>query len=52
MVLITASLTSDYSFEFVPTPLAAGGVGMYINNEFSYTVIEKSVNTAYQALWI
>ena len=25
---------------------------MYINNEVSYTGIEKSANIAYQALWI
>ena len=43
---------AGYSFEFVPTPLAAGGVGMYINNRFNYVVIEKAANTTYQALWI
>ena len=43
---------TGYSFEFVPTPLAAGGVGMYINNRFNYVVIEKAINIAYQALWI
>lgn len=43
---------AGYSFEFVPTPLAAGGVGMYINNQFNYVVIEKAINIAYQALWI
>ena len=35
-----------YSFEFVPTPLAAGGVGMYINNQFNYMVIGKAINVA------
>ena len=43
---------TGYSFEFVPSPLAAGGVGMYINNRFNYVVIEKAINIAYQALWI
>ena len=31
----------NYKFEFVPTPLAAGGVGMYINNNLNYTIIER-----------
>ena len=42
----------EYSFEFVPTPLAAGGVGMYINNELRYFIIEKTTNKDFQALWI
>ena len=43
---------NGYSFEFLPTLLAAGGVGMYINNRFKYVVIEKAINIDYQALWI
>ena len=39
-----------YSFEFVPTPLAAGGVRLYISNRFNYVVIEKAINIAYRAL--
>ena len=31
----------NYNFEYVPTPLSAGGVGMYIDNGLKYTVIEK-----------
>ena len=31
-----------YSFEFAPTPLAAGGVGMFIDANVKYKVIEKS----------
>ena len=31
-----------YSFEFVPTPLSAGGVGMYIRDDYNYYVIEKT----------
>ena len=56
---ITTSSTMDYIpslpnyvFEFVPTPLSAGGVGIYIDNSFKYTVIEKEFNEAFQALWI
>ncbi|CAB4013771.1 Hypothetical predicted protein, partial [Paramuricea clavata] len=30
-----------YEFEYVPTPLASGGVGMYIDNTLEYTVLEK-----------
>ena len=42
----------NYHFEFVPTPLAAGGVGMYIDNTLKYTVVEKISNDAFQAVWI
>ena len=45
-------ITPEYSFEFVPTPLAAGGVRMYINNELRYFIIEKTVSKDFQALWI
>ena len=41
-----------YTFEYVPTPLSAGGVGMYIDSELSYTVLEKSSNEAFQALQV
>ena len=30
-----------YVFEYVPTPLASGGVGLYINYSPKYTVNEK-----------
>ena len=33
----------NYNFEFIPTPLAAGGVGMYTNDTLKYTVIEKNI---------
>ena len=39
-----------YNFEYVPTPLSAGGVGMFINA--SPVILEKTSTTAYQALWI
>ena len=43
---------NGYEFEYVPTPLAAGGVGMYIKSDLNYIVIEKSSEDALQALWI
>ena len=42
----------NYKFEFVPTPLASGGVGMYIRDNLKYTVLEKCSNGAFQALWV
>ena len=41
-----------YVFEYVPTPLASGGVGLYINDSLKYTVIEKASDGAFQSLWI
>ena len=41
-----------FSFEYVPTPLSSGGVGMYINNNLNYTVLEKTSSEDFQALWI
>ena len=41
-----------YVFEYVPTPLASGGVGLYINDSLKYTVIEKTSEEAFQAFWI
>ena len=41
-----------YNFEFVPTPLSAEGVGMYIDCDLRYTIIERSSNEAFRALWI
>ena len=42
----------NYQFEFVPTPLASGGVGMYIRDDLRYTVLEKCSNNAFQATWV
>jgi hypothetical protein len=42
----------NYKFEFVPTPLASGVVGMYIHDNLKYTVLEKCSNKAFQALWV
>ena len=41
-----------YVFEYVPTPLASGGVGLYINDSLKYTVIKKVSDEAFQSLWI
>ena len=42
----------NYQFEYVPTPLSCGGVGMYINNCLKYKVLERTSKDAFQALWI
>ena len=41
-----------YKFEYVPTPLSSGGVGMYVKDNLNYTIIDKTSNEAFQALWI
>ena len=41
-----------YEFEFVPSPLSAGGVGMFICDKFNYKIIEKISSNAFQALWV
>ena len=33
-------ITVIYNFEYVPTPLSAGGVGMCIDSDFKYEVLE------------
>ena len=43
---------SGYEFEFVLSPLSAGGVGMFISDQFNYKIIEKTSTKAFQALWI
>ena len=43
---------SVYELEFVPTPLSAGGVGMFTDNILKYRVREKPSPDAFQALWI
>ena len=40
-----------YSFEYVPTPLSSGGVGLFIDEFLSYRILEKISNEAFQALW-
>ena len=46
------NITAGYNFEYVPTPPSAGGVGMYIDSDFKYEVLEKTSNEAFQALWV
>ena len=40
-----------YVFELVPTPLACGGVGLFVDEALSYSVLEKSSTESFQALW-
>ena len=40
-----------YVFEYVPTPLAFGGVGMFIDESLDYRILEKTSNEAFQVLW-
>lgn len=40
-----------YSFEYVPTPLSSGGVGLFIDESLNYRILEKISNEAFQALW-
>ena len=42
----------NYEFEYVPTPLSCGGVGIYFRSSLSYNVIEKTSTQAFRALWI
>ena len=41
-----------YCFESVSTPLYAGGVGLFIDQNCKYRVLERVSNSCYQALWI
>ena len=43
---------SGYTFEHVPTPLASGGIGLFVNQSMNYNVLEKTSNEAFQALWV
>ncbi|CAH3044952.1 unnamed protein product [Pocillopora meandrina] len=47
-----ASKIPCYSFEHVPTRLASGGVGLFIDGNLKYTVLEKESHGAFQASWI
>ena len=46
------SVISGYNFEFVPTPLASGGVALFIDDRHGYRILEKASNEAFQALWV
>ena len=39
-------------FEHVRTPLACGGVGLFVDEILSYSVLEKASTESFQALWI
>ena len=41
-----------YAFEYVPTPLASGGVGLFVDQSLHYKVVEKTSKKAFQAIWI
>ena len=41
-----------YAFEHVPTPLACGGVGLFVDETLNYSVLEKVSTESFQALWI
>ena len=40
-----------YVFEYVPAPLAFGGVGMFIDESLDYRILEKTSNEVFQVLW-
>ena len=40
-----------YVFEYVPTPLASGGVGLFVDQSLAYNVFEKTSNEAFKAPW-
>lgn len=42
---------TGYSFEYVPTPLAAEGFGMYVKDCLNYTVIEQTLWIDIQFFW-
>ena len=46
------SCIPGYIFDFLPTPLASWGVGLFIHESLNYTVLENVSNEAFQALWI
>ena len=41
----------SYVVEYVPTPLASVGVGMFIDEWLDYRILEKTSNEAFQVLW-
>ena len=40
-----------YVFEYVPTHLASGGVGMFIDESLDYRILEKTSTEVFQVLW-
>ena len=47
-----ASKILCYAFEHVPTRLASRGVGLFIDGNLKYTVLENESHGAFQASWI
>jgi len=43
---------NGYNFEYVPTPLASGGVCLYIKDNLNYSILEQKSTQAFQALWV
>ena len=43
---------SGSNFVPVPTPSLFGDVGLYIHDKYKYSVIERTFNKAFQAMWI
>ena len=41
-----------YDIEFVPTPLASGGVALFIDDKHNYRILDKTSNEAFQTLWV
>ena len=49
---ISVPTIPGYNFEFVPTPLASGGVALFIDDRHGYRILEKASNEAFQALCV
>ena len=43
---------SRYVLEHVPTPLASGGAGVFVDQSINYNVLEKTSNGAFRVLWV
>ena len=43
---------SSYVLEHVPTPLASGGAGVFVDQSINYNVLEKTSNEAFRVLWV
>ena len=39
--------TPGYKFEYIPTPLASRGFGMYVKDSLNYMIIDKTSNEAF-----
>ena len=43
---------SRYVLEHVPTPLASGGAGVFVDQSINYNVLEKTSNEAFRVPWV